>query len=96
MGHGGPRPGSGRKKGSGNRIKISDYLSDEQVADLVYDAIEKAKTSEKIHVFLLEQLAGKAPQRLEHTGDEGQAITFVIAKEIAQKNELARESKNNS
>ena len=50
-GHGGARPGAGRPKGSSNKPKISDHLTDEEVKearDLLAQAGSRSKSTEEV------------------------------------------------
>ena len=76
--NGGKRPGSGRKPGVSKateiKRKIQEYFSEEDVKEFIELAKEQAKTKPELMKFLLEQIFGKAPQRVEVTGEDGQPI----------------------
>lgn len=77
---GGKRPGSGRKPGVSKatelKRKIQDHFSDDEVKELIEDAKEMARSKPEIMKFLLEQIFGKAPQQVELTGKDGEAIVI--------------------
>lgn len=75
MAKGGARPGAGRKKGSTTRPQIRDYFTPKEVAELVVQLKERAKTDSTILKFLGEQVFGKAPQPL--TNDDGDQIAIA-------------------
>jgi hypothetical protein len=62
----------GRPKGSTTRPQIRDYFAEKEIAALVSELKERAKTDSMILKFLAEQVFGKAPQPL--TGPGGGAI----------------------
>ena len=74
---GGKREGAGRKKGSTKKPQISDFITEEEVKDLVAMAKEQATTKPELLRFLLEQVFGKARQAIELSGGE-EPITFEI------------------
>lgn len=79
---GGARPGGGRPAGSTNKLKVIDFFSVEERMALV----EKCKAmvlladqpDKDMAKFLWEQLFGKATQRTELTGAEGEALQIVF------------------
>jgi len=82
--NGGARPGSGRKPGSTNKLRPTDFFSGEerdrliqQAKDLTIDA-ETGKIDKDMVKFLWEQLFGKATQRTELTGKEGEALQIIF------------------
>lgn len=83
--YGGKRIKAGRKKGKSKttelKEKIRDYLSAEEVKDLIETAKTKAKSDSKILIFLLEQIYGKAPQAINLGGD---AKIWVIPSAMAK------------
>jgi hypothetical protein len=80
MAKGGVRPGSGRKPGVSKatqiKRKIQEYFSEQDVQEFIALAKEQAKTKPELMKFLLEQIFGKAPQRVELTGQDGQPIVI--------------------
>lgn len=81
--NGGRRPGSGRKKGSSNKLRVTDFFNAEERERLVAQAksltIDAEGNPDKEMVkFLWEQLFGKATQRTELTGAEGEALQIVF------------------
>lgn len=64
--NGGARKGAGRPKGSVDKPKLRDHLSEEEVSKLVQLAKKKADEGDtNILRFLLEQIFGRAPQSIE-------------------------------
>ena len=80
MAKGGKRSGSGRKKGGTDsemlKRKIQAHFSDKEVKQLILDAKAMAKKRPEIMKFLLEQIFGKAPQRVEMSGLDGEPIVL--------------------
>lgn len=78
MPKGGKRIGSGRKPGVSKatqlKRRIQDYFTEEEFQELIADAKKMARTKPEIMKFLLEQQFGKAPQRLEVSGKDGEPI----------------------
>lgn len=71
MARGGKRNGAGRPKGSTSKPKLSDYITEEEVQEIIIAAKDKAKGGDtRMLTFILEQIFGKAPQSIEanHTG----------------------------
>lgn len=98
---GGKREGAGRKQGSCEettlKYKIKDKLTDKEIDDLIKEAKSRAKTSDKILIFLLEQLFGKARQNLGvDGGEENKPLIIQIAKAIAEKNDITSIPSSNS
>lgn len=80
--HGGVRPGAGRPKGSTSKLKVSDFFTPEEKDALV----EKVKSmvlmadqpDKDMAKFLWEQLFGKATQRTELTGADGERLQIMF------------------
>ena len=53
-----------------------EFVTDEQLQELIAYAIKRAKKSDVILKFVIEQRLGKAPQRVELTGEGGGPITI--------------------
>lgn len=68
--HGGKRKGAGRKLGSSDKPKITDYMTEKEITDLVSLAKEQAKEKPELLKFLIEQYFGKARQQIELSGGE--------------------------
>ena len=80
---GGKRLGAGRKPaGASIKRNFQDYFTEEEVVALV----ESVKKDPKLKGFLVEQLFGKAPQRIEMTGKDGEPLVVQISEIIAKKN----------
>ncbi len=75
---GGKREGSGRPKGATTRPQIRDYITKEEVKDLV-EACKKQAADGKTDLlkFLLEQIFGRAVQPIGNDGDEPFKIAGV-------------------
>jgi hypothetical protein len=75
---GGKRAGSGRKRGVSKvtliKRKFQDYITEEEVKKLVDGVKKRAKKDPQLAKFVLEQIFGKAPQRMEVTGEGGEPI----------------------
>lgn len=79
MAHGGARKNAGRKKGSANKLRIADYLTKEEIFDIVESAKKKAKEGDaSVLKLLIEQVFGKAPQSIDlgNKDDEPLKITW--------------------
>lgn len=65
--HGGKRNGSGRPKGSRNKLNILDFVSGEDIEKIVNKAVALAKTDNgsKERIFIIEQIYGKARQSVD-------------------------------
>jgi hypothetical protein len=75
--NGGKRPGAGRPKGSTNKVTIYDYWGKEEIDEYFDFLRDNYKEDSKLMVFVGEQLMGKAPQRLEHSGPDGAPIPLL-------------------
>ncbi len=65
---GGRQPGAGRPKGSTTKPRISDFLSDERIKELVDRAINLADLGDSTMLkFILDQYFGRAPQAVDVT-----------------------------
>jgi hypothetical protein len=98
MARGGKREGSGRKPGLSKvmllKRKIQEFFSDEEVSELVEEVKRQARKKPELMKFLLEQLFGKAPQRMELTGKDGKPL--FLPSEILNKNGVNSGAKGNS
>lgn len=66
---GGARPGAGRPKGSSDRPKLRDNLTQEEKDMIITKVLEKAREGDtRMLQFLAEQLFGKAPASIELDG----------------------------
>lgn len=74
---GGKRKGAGRKTGSMNIPKLSSFFTDKELRQYIAHLKKRYKKSDKIAVFIGEQLFGKALQALEHSGKNGEAIKII-------------------
>jgi hypothetical protein len=88
-GWGGPRPNSGRPKGSTKRPQIKDYITEEQahavLASLLAEALEGKTDAAK---YIADQYFGKAMQRNELSGPDGVDLpTQVLVKFVGDGNQ---------
>jgi hypothetical protein len=84
MARGGTRQGSGRPKGSTSRPQIADYVTEQEVKELVKTCkLEAKKGRPELLKFLLEQIFGKAAQSVDVTsqGQQLQSIVYLPAKQ---------------
>lgn len=87
-GHGGARPGAGRKKMYGEeevtrkmKRKFCAYVTEEQIEAIVAGAVADAMNGkEGMQKFVLEQIFGKAKQRTIQEDEEGNTITPLLVK----------------
>ncbi len=80
MARGGKREGAGRKTNDESRkYKILAFVSPKEVQEL----IAWAKVNDRR--WLLDQIFGKAPQRMEITGQDGAAIVVQLSQAAAKK-----------
>lgn len=69
----------GRPLGSTTKPQLRNYITRQEIDEILRVAIEKAKSgNETMQKFLLEQYFGKAPQPI--TGEEGGALKIQIIK----------------
>lgn len=86
--HGGVRENQGRPVGSSNKLKVTDFFNGEERDCLIAQAkllalgTEDTKPDKDMVKFLFEQLFGKATQRTELTGAEGQALQILFDKSL--------------
>jgi len=75
---GGARPGGGRPKGSTNKLKIADYMSDDDIKALMARYLERAQVEDRVMIHLIESLAGKPRQNVGlDGGEDNKAISIV-------------------
>lgn len=81
-GPGGAREGAGRPKGSTNKLKVIDFFTVEERMELVAKVkemvLEADKPDRDMAKFLWEQIFGKATQRNEITGEDGERLQIVF------------------
>ncbi len=78
MASGGKRKGAGRKVGSTNKRRITDYFSEAEITELVEDAKAMAKENPIIMKFLAEQIFGKPKQPLVGGDEDDNPIKLDI------------------
>lgn len=71
--------GAGRPKGSYSRPQIRDYVTKEEIAELVEVAKKQAKNKPELLKFLLEQVFGKAAQSVDLTSDGEKLATMSLS-----------------
>lgn len=67
----------GRPKGATTLPKITDHMTKKQLEDLVCNVLERAQTSDKLAVFILEQHFGKARQTTTLEGNAEKPIPIM-------------------
>ena len=70
--------GPGRPKGSSNKPQIWNYVTPDEVAELMTLAKEQAREKPELLKFLLEQIFGKAKQNLGLEGGDSGLPIYVI------------------
>lgn len=68
----------GRPKGSRTLPKIRDYITPEEVKELIQTAKEQAKERPELLRFLLEQIFGRAPQSVNVDGNLNVSISSIL------------------
>lgn len=80
---GGRRPGAGRKPGKSKVTEIKrlfqEHFSDKEVNELMSDLKVLIKKDPDMLKFTLEQIFGKAPQRMEISGDKSNPIVIEVS-----------------
>ena len=89
---GGIRPNAGAKKGSHHkdtttRRKFQNYTSEKEVMEVIRVAKELAKTDPSMLRWVLEQVFGKAPQRVEMSGEDGKSLIITFDTAFSNRNE---------
>lgn len=95
-GHGGARPGSGRKPMYGGeevtrkmKRKFNEYVTEEQVEAIIAGAVADAMDGkEGMQKFVLEQVFGKARQRVVNEDEEGNSIQPLLVKILRERNDI--------
>lgn len=76
---------NGRPKGTTNKLRVTDFFNGEERDRLILEAKMLAfgddgtKPDKDMVKFLFEQLFGKATQRNEVTGAEGEALQIIFS-----------------
>lgn len=78
---GGARPGAGRPKGiNDNRYKITDFMSEQDIKDIIKKAKEKALAGNtQMLKLLIEQAVGKAAAQID-ISTLGKKVDFMSPK----------------
>lgn len=90
--NGGARPGAGRPKGVGNKLKIGDYFTPAEIDQVVMEAKLLAfgdgntKPDKDMLKFIIDQLFGKATQRQVQEDGDGNALVPLMVKFIENGN----------
>lgn len=81
---GGRRAGSGRKPGVSKttllKRKFQDYFDEKEVKNIIRLVKEQAKEKPELLKLIVEQLFGKAPQRMQITGKDGESLVLNLVK----------------
>ena len=72
MAKGGKRPGAGRPEGSKNKLSLRDYMKQDDIEEFFEFVFSTYKESEKLTIWLGDQLVGKATQAI--SGPDGGPI----------------------
>jgi hypothetical protein len=82
MAKGGKRPGAGRPKGSVTKPQLRTYFDKKEIAALVIQLKERAKTDSTILKFIGEQIFGKPAQTfdLPEDGEVGVIVGFTFTR----------------
>ena len=78
---------NGRPKGTGNKLRVTDFFNGDERDQLIQAAKQKALVDgdKDMIKFCWEQLFGKATQRTELTGADGEALQIVFDEVFKQK-----------
>lgn len=80
MARGGRQPGAGRPKGATSKPRLSDFLNDKEVKQLVAKVKEMAMSGNEAMIkLLIEQHFGKPIQPVDNQGNLNVNITFDSA-----------------
>lgn len=82
MANGGKRPGAGRPKGSTNIPQFRDFVSDEDRAEFVEFVLSTYKESERLTMWVGDQIYGKPGQSIALTNPDGSDL-FSSLKELS-------------
>lgn len=74
--NGGKRPGAGRPKGSKNLRRFQDYWTEEEVKTFIEAGKDRYMDSDKIYIEFLQQIFGKALQRI--AGEDGGPVQVEV------------------
>jgi hypothetical protein len=86
---GGPRPGSGRPKGSKPMPKFLSYVGTKDIDGLVNKAMKLADNGDSSMIkFLLDQVFGRAHQNIGLGNIDGQPLKIEVSEAIAEKRNL--------
>ena len=78
----------GRPLGSTNKLKISDFMTYEQMEEVFVHYLAQAQKDNRVLLHLVDQLAGKAKQQMELTGDKENPVSISISEIVANKYKL--------
>lgn len=83
MPKGGPRKGAGRRPGVSKvtllKRTFQEYFDESEVKELMKIVKKQMKEEPRILQMVVEQLFGKAPQRLEVSGKDGEKLLEPLA-----------------
>jgi hypothetical protein len=73
---------SGNPKGAPVQNKwkqdIKNYVTPEQIKTIMESIIERSEKDSKLAMWLMDQVLGKAVQRIEGTGDNGEIVIKLV------------------
>ena len=59
---------SGRPKGTSNKPKLTDYMTEKEIEDIIIEYKNKSKKSERVLVHIIEMLMGKPQMSMDLQG----------------------------
>jgi hypothetical protein len=86
--NGGKREGAGRPTGTSNKLRVTDFFNGDERNRLVLEAKllafgdGESKPDKDMVKFLFEQLFGKATQRTEISGKDGELLQIIFDKSL--------------
>lgn len=78
MSNGGKRSGAGRPKGSTNKVRFSDFVSQKDKDTFVEFMLSNYMGDMRLATWVGDQLFGKAPQSI--TGPDGGPVQITVTK----------------
>ena len=84
---GGKREGAGRPDGARSKAKITDYMSEGEIDEMVNLFISQCREKPDLMKFLMEQIFGKARQNIGLDGGEENKPISILQNVIQRKKE---------